>query len=149
MFWSWMMIDYWWEFFFFTSLNATDFLERLRRQKIVFVGDSLNRNMWESLVCILRQSITNKKRVHEISGRTEFKKKGVYSFRFEASFWYTEKSCQLYTYDWYEFCNVLCISSWDCFFMQCRIIIVQLTLSVRHSSFENQLTKGKMDLLRH
>lgn len=48
-----------------------------------------------------------------------------------------------------NFGNVLCISSFDCFFMQCRIIIVQLTLSVRHSLFENQLTKGKMDLSRH
>ncbi|KAL5165653.1 Protein trichome birefringence-like 2 [Glycine soja] len=57
------------------SLNATDFLERLRGQRLVFVGDSLNRNMWESLVCILRQSIKNKKRVFEISGRREFKKK--------------------------------------------------------------------------
>ncbi|XP_068462863.1 protein trichome birefringence-like 2 isoform X3 [Phaseolus vulgaris] len=65
------------------SLNATDFLERLRGQRLVFVGDSLNRNMWESLVCILRESIRNKKRVFEISGRREFKKKGVYSFRFE------------------------------------------------------------------
>ncbi|XP_058005700.1 protein trichome birefringence-like 2 isoform X2 [Hevea brasiliensis] len=65
------------------SLNATDFLERLRGQKLVFVGDSLNRNMWESLVCILRHSIRNKKRVYEISGRREFKKKGFYAFRFE------------------------------------------------------------------
>lgn len=65
------------------SLNATDFLERLRGKKLVFVGDSLNRNMWESLVCILRQSIKNKKRVYEISGRREFKKKGFYAFRFE------------------------------------------------------------------
>ncbi|XP_065875114.1 protein trichome birefringence-like 2 [Euphorbia lathyris] len=65
------------------SFNATDFLERLRGQKLVFVGDSLNRNMWESLVCILRHSIENKKRVYEISGRTEFKKKGFYAFRFE------------------------------------------------------------------
>ncbi|EEF37039.1 protein trichome birefringence-like 2 [Ricinus communis] len=65
------------------SLNATDFLERLRGQTLVFVGDSLNRNMWESLVCILRHSIRDKKRVYEISGRTEFKKKGFYAFRFE------------------------------------------------------------------
>ncbi|CAL0313182.1 unnamed protein product [Lupinus luteus] len=65
------------------SLNATDFLERLRGQRLVFVGDSLNRNMWESLVCILRQSIRNKKHVYEISGKSQFKKKGVYSFRFE------------------------------------------------------------------
>ncbi|TKY69890.1 trichome birefringence 2 [Spatholobus suberectus] len=65
------------------SLNATDFLEKLRGQKLVFVGDSLNRNMWESMVCILRQSVKDKKRVFEISGKTEFKKKGVYAFRFE------------------------------------------------------------------
>ncbi|XP_057950241.1 protein trichome birefringence-like 2 [Malania oleifera] len=65
------------------SLNATDFLERLRGKKLVFVGDSLNRNMWESLVCILCHSIRNKKRVYEISGRREFKKKGFYAFRFE------------------------------------------------------------------
>ena len=67
------------------SLNATDFLERLRGQKLVFVGDSLNRNMWESLVCILRHSVGDKKRVYEISGKTEFKKKGFYAFIFEAS----------------------------------------------------------------
>ncbi|GAV61959.1 PC-Esterase domain-containing protein/PMR5N domain-containing protein [Cephalotus follicularis] len=65
------------------SLNATDFLEKLRGKKLVFVGDSLNRNMWESLVCILHHSVGNKKRVNEISGRTEFKKKGFYAFRFE------------------------------------------------------------------
>ncbi|WOG88749.1 hypothetical protein DCAR_0207984 [Daucus carota subsp. sativus] len=65
------------------SLNATDFLERIRGKKLVFVGDSLNRNMWESLVCILRHSVKNKKRVYEISGKKEFKKKGFYAFRFE------------------------------------------------------------------
>ncbi|KAE9607077.1 putative PMR5 domain, PC-Esterase, protein trichome birefringence-like 2 [Lupinus albus] len=71
------------------SLNASDFLERLRGQKLVFVGDSLNRNMWESLACILRQSIRDKKRVFEISGKTEFKKKDFVSSPFivqESSF---------------------------------------------------------------
>ncbi|KAL8111777.1 hypothetical protein AgCh_019470 [Apium graveolens] len=65
------------------SLNATDFLERIRGKKLVFVGDSLNRNMWESLICILRHSVKDKKRVYEISGKKEFKKKGFYAFRFE------------------------------------------------------------------
>ncbi|KAI3452706.1 hypothetical protein Pfo_009370 [Paulownia fortunei] len=65
------------------SLNSTDFLERLRGQKLVFVGDSLNRNMWESLVCLLRHGVQDKKRVYEISGRHEFKKKGFYAVRFE------------------------------------------------------------------
>lgn len=68
-----------------SSLNAADFLERLRDKKLVFVGDSLNRNMWESLVCILHHSVQNKKRVYEISGKTEFKKQGFYAFLFEAS----------------------------------------------------------------
>ena len=50
------------------------------------MGDSLNRNMWESMVCILRHGVKNKARVHEISGKREFKKGGFYAFRFEASF---------------------------------------------------------------
>ncbi|KAI3467553.1 hypothetical protein Pfo_024216 [Paulownia fortunei] len=63
--------------------NTTDFLERLRGKNLVFVGDSLNRNMWESLVCVLRHGVKDKNRVYEISGRHEFKKKGFYAFRFE------------------------------------------------------------------
>lgn len=65
------------------------------------MGDSLNRNMWESLVCILRESIRNKKRVFEISGRSEFKKKGVYSFRFEVSFLHLFDICLV------ESCSVM------------------------------------------
>jgi hypothetical protein len=67
-------------------LNGTDFLEKLRGKKLVFVGDSINRNMWESLICILRHSLKDKKRVYEISGRREFKKKGFYAFRFEVRY---------------------------------------------------------------
>ncbi|CAL9136516.1 unnamed protein product [Musa textilis] len=64
-------------------LNATDMLERLRGKRLVFVGDSLNRNMWESLVCILRNSIKDKRKVFEASGRHEFRTEGSYSFVFE------------------------------------------------------------------
>ncbi|XP_047064019.1 protein trichome birefringence-like 1 [Lolium rigidum] len=63
-------------------LNPTDMLERLRGKRLVFVGDSLNRNMWESLVCILRHSVKDKKKVFEASGRREFKTEGSYSFLF-------------------------------------------------------------------
>ncbi|KAF8704177.1 hypothetical protein HU200_031672 [Digitaria exilis] len=63
-------------------LNATEFLERLRGQRIIFVGDSLNRNMWESLVCILRHGVRDKRNVHSASGRNQFKTRGYYSFKF-------------------------------------------------------------------
>ncbi|KAG8094214.1 hypothetical protein GUJ93_ZPchr0012g22088 [Zizania palustris] len=63
-------------------LNPTDMLERLRGKRLVFIGDSLNRNMWESLVCILRNSVKDKRKVFEASGRHEFKTEGSYSFLF-------------------------------------------------------------------
>jgi hypothetical protein len=64
-------------------------LERLRGKRLVFVGDSLNRNMWESLVCILRHSVKDKKKVFEASGRREFKTEGSYSFLFTVYMFYS------------------------------------------------------------
>ncbi|KAL6000938.1 hypothetical protein ACLOJK_006665 [Asimina triloba] len=64
-------------------LNGTDMLERLRGKRLVFVGDSLNRNMWESLLCILRKSVKEKSRVYEVSGRHDFKSRGFFSFIFK------------------------------------------------------------------
>ncbi|XXG40810.1 hypothetical protein AAC387_Pa01g1437 [Persea americana] len=64
-------------------LNAADMLERLRGKRLVFVGDSLNRNMWESLVCVLRNSVKDKRKVFEASGRREFRTEGSYSFVFK------------------------------------------------------------------
>lgn len=58
-------------------------LERLRGKRLVFVGDSLNRNMWESLICILRNSVKDKSKVFEVSGRRQFKAEGSYSFLFQ------------------------------------------------------------------
>ncbi|CAI9301578.1 unnamed protein product [Lactuca saligna] len=37
--------------------NATRLLERLRNKRMVFVGDSLNRGQWVSMVCLLDSSI--------------------------------------------------------------------------------------------
>ncbi|XP_010673529.4 protein trichome birefringence [Beta vulgaris subsp. vulgaris] len=64
-------------------LNGTHMLGLLTGKRMVFVGDSLNRNMWESLVCLLRNSVENKTRVYEVSGREEFRTEGSYAFIFE------------------------------------------------------------------
>ncbi|KAI9083635.1 hypothetical protein K1719_034577 [Acacia pycnantha] len=41
----------------FLRLNGVDFLERMRGKSIMFVGDSLSRNQWQSLTCTLHSSI--------------------------------------------------------------------------------------------
>ncbi|KMS96427.1 hypothetical protein BVRB_9g225270 [Beta vulgaris subsp. vulgaris] len=38
--------------------NGRDMLERLRNKRVIIVGDSLNRNMWESLACLLYSSVS-------------------------------------------------------------------------------------------
>ncbi|OAY54662.1 protein trichome birefringence-like 41 isoform X1 [Manihot esculenta] len=40
-------------------LNAEQMLERFRGKSIMFVGDSLSRNQWQSLTCILHSSLPN------------------------------------------------------------------------------------------
>ncbi|KAH7280286.1 hypothetical protein KP509_37G059800 [Ceratopteris richardii] len=39
--------------------NGKNMLEILRGKRLVFVGDSLNRNQWESMLCMLRNSLSN------------------------------------------------------------------------------------------
>ncbi|XP_071738457.1 protein trichome birefringence-like 34 [Rutidosis leptorrhynchoides] len=41
--------------------NATKLLEKLRNKRMVFVGDSLNRGQWVSMVCLLDSSIHDPK----------------------------------------------------------------------------------------
>ncbi|KAK6933540.1 PC-Esterase [Dillenia turbinata] len=44
--------------------NALDFLGRMRRRRIMLVGDSIMRNQWESLVCLVQGVVpTGRKRV--------------------------------------------------------------------------------------
>ncbi|CAM8955705.1 unnamed protein product [Rhodiola kirilowii] len=64
-------------------LNGKEMLKMIKGKRFVFVGDSLNRNMWESLVCILRNSVKDKNKVYEVSGREEFRSEGSYSFVFQ------------------------------------------------------------------
>ncbi|CAL5428621.1 protein trichome birefringence-like 1 [Camellia sinensis] len=63
-------------------LVGGDLLELLRGKRLVYVGDSLNRNMWESMLCTLRNSVKDKSKVFEASGREQFRTEGSYSFLF-------------------------------------------------------------------
>uniref|UniRef100_A0A803QP37 Trichome birefringence-like N-terminal domain-containing protein n=1 Tax=Cannabis sativa TaxID=3483 RepID=A0A803QP37_CANSA len=64
-------------------LEGKNLLEMLRGRRLVFVGDSLNRNMWESLICILKSSAKNPKNVFEAHGRHRFRGEAEYSFVFK------------------------------------------------------------------
>ncbi|KAJ4893422.1 Protein trichome birefringence-like 1 [Raphanus sativus] len=64
-------------------LNGGRLLEMIRGRRLVFVGDSLNRNMWESLVCILKGSVKDKSQVFEAHGRHQFRWEAEYSFVFK------------------------------------------------------------------
>jgi hypothetical protein len=48
--------------------NATKLLEKLRNKRMVFVGDSINRNQWSSLVCMVESSIPEDKKMRVYNG---------------------------------------------------------------------------------
>lgn len=49
----------------------------------MLVGDSMNRNQFESLLCLLREGLSNKSSMYEIHGRRITKGKGYFVFKFE------------------------------------------------------------------
>ncbi|KAK9984310.1 hypothetical protein SO802_033835, partial [Lithocarpus litseifolius] len=65
--------------------NATKMLELIRGKRLVFVGDSINRNQWESMLGMLMGAIKDPKRVYETHGRKIVKEKGPYIFKFVVS----------------------------------------------------------------
>ncbi|KAK1305387.1 hypothetical protein QJS10_CPB11g00354 [Acorus calamus] len=64
------------------SFNASEMLERSRNRRIVFAGDSIGRNQWESLVCMLAQAVSNRSSIYEENGNPISKHKGYLSIRF-------------------------------------------------------------------
>ena len=51
----------------------------------MLVGDSMNRNQFESLLCILREGLHNKSKMYEVHGYRITKGRGYYIFKFEVS----------------------------------------------------------------
>ncbi|KAG8378143.1 hypothetical protein BUALT_Bualt08G0107400 [Buddleja alternifolia] len=48
--------------------NVHSVLEMLRGKRVVFVGDSLSRTQWESMVCMLTTGVEDKSSVYEVNG---------------------------------------------------------------------------------
>lgn len=66
-------------------MDGLKMLEMLRGKKTAFIGDSLNRNMYVSLVCMLWHSIPNKTRVVDLTGKIP-NSGGIYTAYFAVSF---------------------------------------------------------------
>ncbi|GLT52735.1 hypothetical protein SLA2020_260570 [Shorea laevis] len=63
--------------------NATKMLEKLRNKRLAFIGDSIGRNQWESMLCMLASAIPNKKSIYEVNGSPITKHQGFLVFMFE------------------------------------------------------------------
>ncbi|KAL2645125.1 hypothetical protein R1flu_012712 [Riccia fluitans] len=63
--------------------DAKYILEKLRGRRLAFVGDSIGRNNWESLLCMLSNVVSNKSRIYEVNGEPISKHRGFLSFMFE------------------------------------------------------------------
>ncbi|XP_010922635.1 protein trichome birefringence-like 34 [Elaeis guineensis] len=67
--------------------NATRLLERLRDKRMAFVGDSLNRNQWISMICLLGATIPDPSKTMETNGfRMSFR---VKEFNATVDFYWT------------------------------------------------------------
>ncbi|KAG7555952.1 PMR5 N-terminal domain [Arabidopsis suecica] len=62
--------------------NATDFLVKLRGKSLMLVGDSMNRNQFESMLCVLREGLSDKSRMYEVHGHNITKGRGYFVFKF-------------------------------------------------------------------
>ena len=68
-----------------TRFNASRVLELLKGKRMVFVGDSIGRNQWESMLCMLASGVhddAGRQRIHEVNGEPITKHRGFLSFRF-------------------------------------------------------------------
>ena len=57
-------------------------LEKMRNRRVVFAGDSIGRNQWESLLCMLSSAVRNKTSIYEVNGNPITKHTGFLVYRF-------------------------------------------------------------------
>ncbi|KAM0841488.1 hypothetical protein ACQ4PT_058985 [Festuca glaucescens] len=62
--------------------DAKIMLKKLRNRRVVFVGDSIGRNQWESLLCMLSSAVPDKSSIYEINGSPITKHMGFLIFKF-------------------------------------------------------------------
>ncbi|GFZ04696.1 trichome birefringence-like protein [Actinidia rufa] len=62
--------------------DAKNMLEKLRNCRLVFVGDSVGRNQWESLLCMLSSAVPDKTSIFEVNGSPITKHSGFLVFKF-------------------------------------------------------------------
>ncbi|KAH7685260.1 PC-Esterase protein [Dioscorea alata] len=62
--------------------DAREALRRLRGKRIVFVGDSMSRTQWESLICMLMTGVDDKQSVYEVNGNKISKTIGFLGVKF-------------------------------------------------------------------
>ncbi|KAG6520392.1 protein trichome birefringence-like 10 [Zingiber officinale] len=63
--------------------DSKTMLEKLRNRRLVFVGDSIGRNQWESLLCMLSMAVPNKSSIYEVNRSPITKHTGFLVFKFE------------------------------------------------------------------
>lgn len=57
-------------------------LEKLRNKRVVFVGDSVGRTQWESLLCMLASAVSDKSSIYEVNGNPITKRQAFLGFMF-------------------------------------------------------------------
>ncbi|KAJ8636623.1 hypothetical protein MRB53_010890 [Persea americana] len=64
--------------------DAVMMLEKLRNCRLVFIGDSMGRNQWQSLLCMLSSAIAEKDSIYEVNGNKITKQTGFLIFKFKS-----------------------------------------------------------------
>ncbi|KAL5982645.1 hypothetical protein ACLOJK_016720 [Asimina triloba] len=66
------------------SFNVTVILEQLRGKRVVFVGDSMSRTQWESMICLLMTGVKDKRSVFEVNRNSITKQIRHLNVRFQS-----------------------------------------------------------------